>query len=79
MNAWENLELFAAFLNGAAGSSWLLAAAVIVVILVGVAVPWTWSRFCRLRSVQEMAEPAHNPDLDRWEAAWRRKQEDDRG
>lgn len=63
------LDDLAAFFNDASHGSWLLAAGVIAVLLTGSAVAWVVRR---LRSVEEMADPSYNPDLDRHEDDLRR-------
>ncbi|MFI7114015.1 hypothetical protein ACIBK9_47395 [Nonomuraea sp. NPDC050227] len=58
----DTLEQIAAFLNTASGGTWLLAGGVITVLLTVAAVAWM---FRRSLPVEEMADPAYNPGLDR--------------
>lgn len=79
----ESLENFAAIiliLNAIAGGWLLPVVALLLIVIVSCGLWEVTSRLRRTRprrpSVEELADPAFNPDLDRWEAIWRRQQED---
>jgi len=78
----ESLENFAAIiliLNAIAGGWLLPVVALLLIVIVSCAIWEITSRLRRNRprrpSVEELANPAFNPDLDAWETSWRRQQE----
>ncbi|MEV6035980.1 hypothetical protein AB0L65_32825 [Nonomuraea sp. NPDC052116] len=57
-----SLSDIAAFVDETSHGSWVAPVAIILVVLIVAVLAWV---FRRLRSVEEMADPAYNPDLDR--------------
>lgn len=94
IDTFEDLTTVILVLNALTGG-WLLPVVALLLIVIVTCGVWELSsrsrrarpsrrpRRPRRPSVEEMADPEHNPDLDRWEAtwraAWRDPQEGDRG
>lgn len=62
MSAFQNLADWIEVVNAASGGTFLPVVAGLLLVILVAAISWMWRRS---RPVEEMADPAYNPGLDR--------------
>jgi hypothetical protein len=79
IDTFEDLATFILIANAICGGWLLPVVALLLIVIVSCGLWEVTSRLRRNRprrpSVEELAYPAFNPDLDAWETSWRRQQE----
>jgi len=79
IDTFEDLATFILIANAICGGWLLPVVALLLIVIVSCGLWEVTSRLRRNRpgrpSVEELANPAFNPDLDAWETSWRRQQE----